>query len=71
MVKYILYTTFILQSLPQVSSSLACARRGWVNVDADTIECEACGANLRFISSATGTPDEGEFLFSLTIRLCR
>lgn len=47
----------------QASSSLTCARRGWVNVDADTIECEACGANLRFVSSATWTPDEGELLF--------
>lgn len=61
--KYILCTTSILQLLTQASSSLACARRGWVNVDVDTIECEACGANLRFVSSATWTPDEGEFLF--------
>ncbi|OIT00265.1 PREDICTED: uncharacterized protein LOC109228800 isoform X1 [Nicotiana attenuata] len=45
---------------PKASSSLTCARRGWVNVDADTIECEACGANLRFVSSATWTPDEAD-----------
>ena len=45
---------------PKASSSLACARRGWVNVDADTIECEACGANLRFVSSATWTSGEAD-----------
>ncbi|XP_059283176.1 uncharacterized protein LOC132036804 isoform X2 [Lycium ferocissimum] len=45
---------------PKASSSLACARRGWVNVDVDTIECEACGANLRFVSSSIWTPDEAD-----------
>ncbi|CAN4104385.1 unnamed protein product [Withania somnifera] len=45
---------------PKASSSLACARRGWVNVDVDTIECEACSANLRFVSSAIWTPDEAD-----------
>ncbi|KAJ4980620.1 hypothetical protein NE237_031457 [Protea cynaroides] len=43
---------------PKVASSLACARRGWVNVDADKIECESCGASLSFASSASWTPSE-------------
>ncbi|PSS08305.1 Nuclear-interacting partner of ALK like [Actinidia chinensis var. chinensis] len=29
---------------PQVVSAVNCARRGWVNVDVDTIACEACGS---------------------------
>ncbi|XP_022867465.1 nuclear-interacting partner of ALK-like, partial [Olea europaea var. sylvestris] len=45
---------------PKAASALACARRGWVNVDVDKIKCESCGVNLKFISSATWTPSEGE-----------
>lgn len=33
---------------PKEASSLSCARRGWVNVDIDKIECEACSAHLTF-----------------------
>ncbi|KAK9088434.1 hypothetical protein Scep_027516 [Stephania cephalantha] len=43
---------------PKVASSLACARRGWVNVDIDKIVCESCGANLSFTLSACSTPSE-------------
>ncbi|KAK7272672.1 hypothetical protein RJT34_29417 [Clitoria ternatea] len=32
--------------LPKVTGSLACAKRGWVNVDVAKIECEVCGAKL-------------------------
>jgi len=46
----------------QGASSLACARRGWVNVDTDKIECEACGAHLTFLALASSIPQEGEFL---------
>ncbi|KAG5106790.1 hypothetical protein JHK82_043760 [Glycine max] len=34
--------------LPKVAGSLACAKRGWVNVDVAKIECEICGAQLDF-----------------------
>ncbi|CAH9092885.1 unnamed protein product [Cuscuta europaea] len=33
---------------PQVISALNCARRGWINIDMDTIACEACGVRLLF-----------------------
>ncbi|KAI8557950.1 hypothetical protein RHMOL_Rhmol04G0050900 [Rhododendron molle] len=45
---------------PKAASSLACARRGWVNFDVDKIECESCGANLQFVLSASWTPTEAE-----------
>ncbi|KAI4374654.1 hypothetical protein MLD38_012622 [Melastoma candidum] len=35
---------------PKPASSLACARRGWLNVDLDKILCESCGASLNYIS---------------------
>ncbi|KAL7218458.1 hypothetical protein ACSBR2_011677 [Camellia fascicularis] len=44
----------------KAASSLACARRGWVNVDVDKIECESCSANLQFISSTSWTPSEAD-----------
>ncbi|KAM6593698.1 hypothetical protein CsatA_001401 [Cannabis sativa] len=34
---------------PEVVSALNCARRGWINVDMDTVACETCGA--RFLLS--------------------
>ncbi|KAG6583878.1 NIPA-like protein, partial [Cucurbita argyrosperma subsp. sororia] len=33
---------------PKVVNSLACAQRGWMNVDVDKIECESCGNSLSF-----------------------
>ncbi|KAI3457576.1 hypothetical protein Pfo_014239 [Paulownia fortunei] len=45
---------------PKSASSLACARRGWMNVDVDKIECEYCGANLKFVSSASWTPSQAD-----------
>ncbi|KAH6764162.1 IAP-like protein 1 [Perilla frutescens var. hirtella] len=45
---------------PKAASSLACARKGWVNVDVDKVECESCGAILKFVSSATWTPSEAD-----------
>ncbi|XP_019456438.1 PREDICTED: uncharacterized protein LOC109357142 [Lupinus angustifolius] len=33
---------------PKVAGSLACAKRGWVNVDVTKIECELCNAQLDF-----------------------
>ncbi|KAA8524932.1 hypothetical protein F0562_011430 [Nyssa sinensis] len=45
---------------PKTASSLACARRGWINVDVDKIECESCGGSLKFITPASWTPMEAD-----------
>ncbi|XP_022720812.1 uncharacterized protein LOC111278452 [Durio zibethinus] len=45
---------------PKVVSSLACAQRGWINIDVDKIECETCGAYLHFTSSALWAASEAE-----------
>ncbi|XP_006650690.2 uncharacterized protein LOC102700693 [Oryza brachyantha] len=45
-------------SKPKAASSLACARRGWVNVDMDKIECESCGAHLIFSTLTSWSPAE-------------
>ncbi|KAI5062071.1 hypothetical protein GOP47_0022610 [Adiantum capillus-veneris] len=46
---------------PKVCGPLACARRGWVNVDDDElISCEACGVQLRFPLSSSWTQHEVE-----------
>ncbi|KAM6552024.1 hypothetical protein CsatB_001832 [Cannabis sativa] len=34
---------------PKVISSLACAQKGWVNVEVDKIVCESCSASLSFV----------------------
>ncbi|KAF6167452.1 hypothetical protein GIB67_031653 [Kingdonia uniflora] len=51
---------------PKIASSLACARRGWVNVGVDKIVCESCGANLSFILPSWN-PTEGLYLGALNI----
>ncbi|XP_073107735.1 uncharacterized protein [Elaeis guineensis] len=43
---------------PKAASSLACARRGWMNTDMDRIECESCGMQLTFNALASWTPCE-------------
>ena len=43
----------------QVVNSLACAQRGWMNVDVDKIECESCGASLSFELLQSWTSAEG------------
>lgn len=45
---------------PKAASSLACARKGWVNVDIDKVECESCSAVLKFVSLATWTSSEAD-----------
>ncbi|KAF8732282.1 hypothetical protein HU200_016262 [Digitaria exilis] len=45
-------------SKPKAASSLACARRGWVNIDVDKIECESCGAHLIFTALTSWSPAE-------------
>ncbi|KAJ0587762.1 putative Zinc finger, C3HC [Helianthus annuus] len=44
---------------PKVASLLACARRGWVNVDVDKIECESCCATLKYVVPDSWTPTKG------------
>ncbi|KAG0478843.1 hypothetical protein HPP92_013562 [Vanilla planifolia] len=46
---------------PKGASSLSCARKGWVNVDIDKIECESCGSYLTLATSSTCTPTVGDF----------
>ncbi|KAK1278607.1 hypothetical protein QJS04_geneDACA022151 [Acorus gramineus] len=38
---------------PKIISSLACSRRGWININIDKIECELCGMQLSFTTLAT------------------
>ncbi|KAE8722940.1 IAP-like protein 1 isoform 6 [Hibiscus syriacus] len=45
---------------PKVARSLACAQRGWINIDVDKIECETCGACLHFASSPSWAASEAE-----------
>ncbi|XP_039827894.1 uncharacterized protein LOC120689615 isoform X2 [Panicum virgatum] len=45
-------------SKPKAASSLACAQRGWVNIDLDKIECESCGAHLIFNALMSWSPVE-------------
>ncbi|XP_017641519.1 uncharacterized protein LOC108482925 [Gossypium arboreum] len=45
---------------PKVTSSLSCARRGWINIDDDKIACETCGACLNFASSPSWATSEAE-----------
>ncbi|XVE51654.1 hypothetical protein DITRI_Ditri02bG0059000 [Diplodiscus trichospermus] len=45
---------------PKVASSLACAQRGWINIDVDKIACETCGADLHFASSQSWAASEAE-----------
>ncbi|KAJ0018481.1 hypothetical protein Pint_10960 [Pistacia integerrima] len=43
---------------PKVASSLACAQRGWMNIDVDRIACESCGACLNFVMVPSWMPTE-------------
>ncbi|CAL0330552.1 unnamed protein product [Lupinus luteus] len=55
---------------PKVVSAVNCARRGWVNVDIDTIACEACGARLLFATPASWNQQQVEkaaLVFSLKL----
>ncbi|CAM6085807.1 unnamed protein product [Calypogeia fissa] len=38
---------------PEVAGPVACARRGWINVDVDLLACEGCGAHLSFATPPT------------------
>ncbi|XP_021743278.1 uncharacterized protein LOC110709377 [Chenopodium quinoa] len=45
---------------PKAASSLACARRGWVNIGIDKIECETCGASLKYVTTAGWMSSEAD-----------
>ncbi|KAG8634707.1 uncharacterized protein LOC110604723 isoform X2 [Manihot esculenta] len=45
---------------PKIASSLACAQRGWMNIEIDKIVCESCGACLSFVLLPSWTPTEVE-----------
>ncbi|OMO65754.1 Zinc finger, C3HC-like protein [Corchorus olitorius] len=47
---------------PKLASSLACAQRGWMNIDVDKIACETCGACLHFASSPSWPASEGKIV---------
>ncbi|RDX78048.1 NIPA-like protein, partial [Mucuna pruriens] len=55
---------------PKIVSAVNCASRGWINVDIDTIACEACGARLLFSTSASWNQQQVEkaaLVFSLKL----
>ncbi|KAL2462840.1 C3HC zinc finger-like [Forsythia ovata] len=55
---------------PQVVSPVNCARRGWINVDVDTIACESCGARLLFSTPSAWAQQQVEkaaMVFSLKL----
>lgn len=55
---------------PQVVSPVNCARRGWINVDIDTIACESCGARLLFSTPSAWAQQQVEkaaMVFSLKL----
>ncbi|KNA15767.1 hypothetical protein SOVF_095150 [Spinacia oleracea] len=45
---------------PKAASSLACARRGWVNIGIDKIECETCGASIKYFTTAGRMSSEAD-----------
>ncbi|KAL5771923.1 hypothetical protein ACOSQ2_011847 [Xanthoceras sorbifolium] len=45
---------------PKIANSLACAQRGWMNIDVDKVACESCDACLTFVSKPSGTAAEVE-----------
>lgn len=47
--------------LSQVVDAVNCARRGWINVDLDSITCESCGARLLFSTPASWSHQQGVF----------
>lgn len=54
----------------EVINALNCARRGWINVDIDTIACEACGARFLFSTPSAWNQQQVEKLaavFSLKL----
>ncbi|KAG6584377.1 NIPA-like protein, partial [Cucurbita argyrosperma subsp. sororia] len=55
---------------PKVVNPINCARRGWINVDMDTIACESCGARLLFSTPSSWNQQQVEkaaLVFSLKL----
>lgn len=55
---------------PQAISAVNCSRRGWINVDMDTIACDACGSRMLFTtppSWAQQQVDKVALVFSLKL----
>ncbi|XP_016485951.2 uncharacterized protein LOC107806325 [Nicotiana tabacum] len=55
---------------PKAISSVNCARRGWINVDMDTIACEACGSRMLFSTPPSWSQqqiDKAALVFSLKL----
>lgn len=55
-------TTFKPSNLsrkPKIASSLACAQKGWMNTDIDSIACETCGACLSMVLLPSSVSSEG------------
>ncbi|KAG4943131.1 hypothetical protein JHK85_047777 [Glycine max] len=55
---------------PKVVGAVNCASRGWINVDIDTIACEACGVRLLFSTPASWNQQQVEkaaLVFSLKL----
>ncbi|CAN4086754.1 unnamed protein product [Withania somnifera] len=55
---------------PQAISAVNCARRGWINVELDTIACEACGSRMLFTIPPAWTQqqvDKAALEFSLKL----
>ncbi|XP_038895031.1 uncharacterized protein LOC120083371 [Benincasa hispida] len=55
---------------PKVVNAINCARRGWINVDMDTIACESCGARLLFSTPSSWNQQQVEkaaLVFSLKL----
>ncbi|XP_078428396.1 C3HC zinc finger-like protein [Wolffia australiana] len=45
---------------PKAIDPVNCARRGWINVEMDTLACEACGARLLFSNPSSWTLQQVE-----------
>ncbi|XP_019244123.1 PREDICTED: uncharacterized protein LOC109224035 isoform X2 [Nicotiana attenuata] len=55
---------------PKAISAVNCARRGWINVDMDTIACEACGSRMLFSTPPSWSQqqiDKAALVFSLKL----
>lgn len=55
---------------PKAISAVNCARRGWINVDMDTIACEACGSRMLFSTPPSWSQqqiDKVALVFSLKL----
>ncbi|KAJ7558984.1 hypothetical protein O6H91_04G064300 [Diphasiastrum complanatum] len=45
---------------PMAISPMACARRGWANMEVDVIACDGCGAQLNFATASSFSQEQVE-----------